>query len=197
MGGSGVINLGKLHEYKNVFGFFAQMLTYPEKLDFHPSVLAESLDSKHPAYESVRVFWEQMHGYSMDQIEEMYVQTFDFQKKTTLYMTYNKFEDSRDRGQMLAKLKETYQLFGLDIASSELSDYLPLMCEFIYAAHWEGHEKEAVESLDLMLAVMEDGSYHLLKALEKFESPYFHLVKGLRETFKACINQEAAAHEHD
>ncbi|KAF9129301.1 hypothetical protein BGX30_013998, partial [Mortierella sp. GBA39] len=68
-------------------------------------------------------------------------------------------------------LKETYQLYGLDIAGSELSDYLPLMCEFVYAANWQGHEKEAAESLDLMLAVMEDGTYHLLKALEKSGSP--------------------------
>ncbi|RED39991.1 nitrate reductase molybdenum cofactor assembly chaperone [Paenibacillus sp. VMFN-D1] len=192
-----MINLEKLQNDQNVFGFFAQMLTYPEKLDFHPSVLAESLDSKHPAYTSVRTFWDLMHEYSMEQIEEMYVQTFDFQKKTTLYMTFHKFEDSRDRGQMLAKLKETYQLYGLDIAGSELSDYLPLMCEFVYAANWQGHEKEAAESLDLMMAVMEDGTYHLLKALEKSGSPYAHLIRGLRETFKACIQQETEAHEHD
>jgi nitrate reductase delta subunit len=197
MGGSGVINLEKLQSDQTVFGFFAQMLTYPEKLNFHPSVLAESLDSTHPAYASVRTFWDLMHEYSMEQIEEMYVQTFDFQKKTTLYMTFHKFEDSRDRGQMLAKLKETYQLYGLDIAGSELSDYLPLMCEFVYAANWQGHEKEAAESLDLMLAVMEDGTYHLLKALEKSGSPYAHLIRGLRETFKACIQQETGAHAHD
>ncbi|MEC0239195.1 nitrate reductase molybdenum cofactor assembly chaperone [Paenibacillus dokdonensis] len=192
-----MINFGKLHEYKDVFGFFAQMLTYPEKLDFHPSVMEESLDSSHPAYASVRTYWDLMHEYSMEQIEELYVQTFDFQKKSTLYMTYAKFEEGRERGQMLARLKETYQLFGLDIMSSELSDYLPLMCEFLYAAKWQGHEKEAAESLELMIAVMEDGTYHLLKALEKFKSPYFHLIQGLRETFKACIIQEAAAHEHD
>lgn len=112
-------------------------------------------------------------------------------------MTFHKFEDSRDRGQMLAKLKETYQLYGLDIAGSELSDYLPLMCEFVYAANWQGHEKQAAESLDLMLAVMEDGTYHLLKELEKSGSPYAHLIRGLRETFKACIQQETEAHEHD
>lgn len=190
-----MINLGKLHDYKHVFGFFAQQLTYPEKLDFHPSVMEESLDSSDPAYESVRTYWTTMHEYSMEEIEELYVQTFDFQSKSTLYMTFYKFEDGRERGQMLAKLKETYEMFGLGIAGSELSDYLPLMCEFLYAANWQGHEKEAGESLDLMLAVMEDGTYHLLKALEKYKSPYLYLIQGLRETFKACFNQEEAAHD--
>ena len=115
----------------NMFSVFAQ-LTYPEKLDFHPSVMEESLDSSDPAYESVRTYWATMHEYSMEEIEELYVQTFDFQSKSTLYMTFYKFEDGRERGQMLAKLKETYEMFGLGIAGSELSDYLPLMCEFLY-----------------------------------------------------------------
>ncbi|GIO97750.1 nitrate reductase molybdenum cofactor assembly chaperone [Paenibacillus lautus] len=191
-----MINLGMLHDYKHVFGFFAQQLTYPEKLDFHPSVMEESLGSSDPAYESVRMYWTAMHEYSMEEIEELYVQTFDFQAKSTLYMTFYKFEDGRERGQMLAKLKETYEMFGLGIEGSELSDYLPLMCEFIYAANWQGREKEVAASLDLMMAVMEDGTYHLLKALEKYKSPYLYLIQGLRETFKACFNQEAADHEH-
>ncbi|MDR0267405.1 nitrate reductase molybdenum cofactor assembly chaperone [Paenibacillus sp.] len=192
-----MINLEKLHDYKDVFGFFARQLTYPEKLDFHPSAFEGALSSSHPAYESMKTYWNAMHEYSMEQIEEMYVQTFDFQKKSTLYMTYYKFEEGRERGQMLARLKETYQMFGLEITSSELSDYLPLMCEFLYAADWQGHEKEAAESLDLMVAVMEDGTYHLLKALEKFRSPYFYLIQGLRNTFKTCIIQEAEANGHD
>ncbi|EGG35481.1 nitrate reductase molybdenum cofactor assembly chaperone [Paenibacillus sp. HGF5] len=192
-----MINLGKLHDCKHVFGFFAQQLTYPEKLDFHPSVMEELLDSADPAYEPVRTYWTIVHEYSMEEIEELYVQTFDFQAKSTLYMTYYKFEDGRERGQMLARLKETYEMFGLGIEGSELSDYLPLMCEFLYAAPWQGREKEAAESLNLMMAVMEDGTYHLLKALEKYNSPYAYLVQGLRDTFKACLSQEAATHEHD
>jgi nitrate reductase delta subunit len=187
-----VINIEKLHGHKAAFGFFARMLTYPEKLDFHPLVLEESIGYSHPAYASVLTFWNLMHEYSMESIEEMYVQTFDFQKETTLYMTYAKFGDGKERGKMLVGLKETYQRFGLDINSSELSDYLPLMCEFLFAADWRGREKEAAESLDLVVAVMEDGTYHLLKALKKLESPYSHLIQGLRDTFKACIVQEAA-----
>ncbi|MNC30481.1 Nitrate reductase-like protein NarX [compost metagenome] len=194
MGGFGVINLEKLYENKHLFGFFAQQLTYPEKIDFHPAVLEELLEPADPAFAHVSKFWELMHDYSMEQLEEMYVQTFDFQKDSTLYMTYFKFEDSKERGQMLAKLKILYQMFGLDMPDHELSDFLPLMCEFIYAAEWRGNE-QAEKDFSVLIGVIEDGTYHLLKSLEKNNNPYYHLIKALRETLKACIRQEASNHE--
>ncbi|WP_410515175.1 nitrate reductase molybdenum cofactor assembly chaperone [Paenibacillus sp. BR2-3] len=190
-----MINLGKLYERKRVFGFFVQHLTYPDKLDYHPSVLEELMDSSDPVYVDVKKFWDLMHEFSMEEIEEMYVQTFDFQKKSTLYMTYYRLEEAKERGQMLANIKSVYQTYGLHMAGEELSDYLPLMCEFLYAAEWKG-DPRAQESLGLILAVMEDGTYHLQQALKEFNSPYYYVIKALRETFKACIRQEESIHEH-
>nr|WP_225942109.1 nitrate reductase molybdenum cofactor assembly chaperone [Sporosarcina limicola] len=194
MGESGVIDLQKLYNEKHAFGFFAHQLTYPEKLSFHPSVLEESFDSSHPAYEDVETYWGRMHELSMDDIQEMYTYTFDFQKDSTLFMTFVKYEDAKERGQMLAKLKVLYEMFGLNMPDSELSDFLPLMCEFIYAAEWVG-DPRAEQSFSMLLAVMEDGTYNLMKALEKYNSPYFHLIKGIRETFKSCIRQEEPAND--
>jgi len=194
MGGSGVINLDRLYEEKSVFGFFASQLSYPEKITFHPSVLEESIDSSDPSYPEVKQYWDLMHEYSLEEIQEMYINTFDFQKDCTLFMTYVKYEDSKERGQMLARLKVLYEMFGLVMPDNELSDLLPLMCEFIYAAEWRG-DPRAQQSFSMLLAVLEDGSYHLMKALEKYESPYFHLIKGMREVFKSCIQQEVPANE--
>lgn len=195
MGGSGVINLELLHEHKQVFGLFAQQLTYPQKLDFLPLDIDDWLDSAAPAYDYIQKYWSLMQEYSLEQIEELYPQTFDFQKEATLYMTYFKFEDSKERGQMLVKLKIMYQMFGLDMPEQELSDYLPLMCEFIYAAEWRGNP-HAARDFEVMIGVIEDGTYHLLQALEKWNSPYYNLIKAIRETLKACIEQEANTHEH-
>lgn len=193
-GGFGVIDLNRLFEEKDAFGFFANQLTYPEKLNFHPSVLEESFDSSHPAYSDIKTYWNLMHDYSFDEIKEMYTYTFDFQNETTLFMTYVKYGDSKERGQMLAKLKVMYEMFGLNMPDSELSDLLPLMCEFIYIAEWVG-DPRAQQSFGMLLAVLEDGTYHLMKALEQYDSPYFYLIKGIRETFKSCIRQEAPANE--
>ncbi|CAM2860035.1 nitrate reductase molybdenum cofactor assembly chaperone [Salinicoccus roseus] len=182
----GVINLEKLYEYKESFGFFANQLTYPEKLDFHPREFEGAFWESHPAYPYVQQYWEDMHEIGLDDIQQVYTQTFDFDKHTNLYMTYFKFEDQKERGQMLAKLKVLYEMFGLKMPDNELSDYLPLMLEFLYAADWRGDDR-AKESMALLIMVLEDGTYHIIQALEKNKSPYFNLIKGLRETFKACV----------
>lgn len=147
-----MIDLAKLYEKRDVFGWISQQLMYPEE----------------------------------PETQEQYVQTFDFQRKSTLYMTYYKFEDGRERGQLLANLKDTYEQFGLLIADSELPDYLPLMCEFLYAADWLTH-KGGEKAVSMILAVIEDGTYHLLSALEKANNPYAEVVRTLRETVKSCL----------
>lgn len=187
-----MINLEKLYHLKESFGFFAHHLTYPEKLDFHPNMIEESFEKEHPALQHIEEYWKLMHEVSLDEIQEMYTDTFDFQKDCTLFMTYFKFEDAKERGQMLAKLKVMYEMYGLEMPDTELSDFLPLMCEFLYASEWLG-DPRSQQSFGLLIAVLEDGTYHLLQSLEKHESPYFHLVKGLRESFKACIEQEVQA----
>lgn len=188
--GFGVIDLTKLYAFKESFGYFALQLMYPEKLDFHPAFLEEAFSSAHPGYVHVQTYWSLMQHFSLDEIQESYAATFDFQKDCALYMTYFKFEDAKERGQMLAKLKLLYEMSGLEMPESELPDFLPLMCEFLYAAEWL-KDPGAPENFKMLMAILEDGTYHLLKALERISSPYYHLVKGLRETFKACAEQEA------
>lgn len=183
-----MIDLDKLYEQKNVFRFYSEHLTYPETSPFHSARLEEIISSNHPSYPDLKRYWDIMHEKELQELQTSYTEIFDFQKDATLFMTYVKFEDSKGRGQMLARLKVLYEMFGLNMPKGELGDLLPLMCEFIYAAEFKG-DPRAQQSFSLLLAVLEDGSFHLMNALEKYESPYVHLVSGLRETFKACIIQ--------
>lgn len=80
---------------------------------------------------------DQIQSYTLTEIKQLYTDTFDFNKQAPLYMTYNKFDTQKERGQMLAKLKVLYEMFGLEMVDNELSDYLPLMLEFLYAAQWQ------------------------------------------------------------
>ncbi|GIP10713.1 nitrate reductase molybdenum cofactor assembly chaperone [Paenibacillus macerans] len=189
-----MIDLVKLHEYKEMFGFFAGQLAYPDKAAFRELREAEELNCPPAVREPIAAYRERMLLLSMDDIEEQYVQTFDFEKSSTLYMTYFKYEDSRERGQMLTALKGVYELYGLEMEGRELPDYLPVMCEFLYAAQWLNQE-QAETAMQTLLAVLEDGTYKLMKSLEKQDSPYFYLIKGLRETFKLCLRQEVNASE--
>lgn len=189
MGGFGVIDLDHLYEEKEIFGFFAEQFSYPEEAPVTLVELDEFVQAAHPSYPHLKKFVKATEHRTLYESQTTYTEIFDFQKDATLFMTYVKFEDSKGRGQMLARLKVMYEMFGLHMPKGELSDLLPLMCEFIYAAEWKG-DPRAQDSFALLLAVLEDGSFHLMNALEKYESAYYHLVRGMRETFKSCMIQE-------
>jgi nitrate reductase molybdenum cofactor assembly chaperone NarJ/NarW len=66
--------------------------------------------------------------------QRLYVETFDFGKKTNLYLTYAQFGEERERGRALLDLKRRYAEAGLAPVDSELPDYLPLVLEFAAVA---------------------------------------------------------------
>jgi nitrate reductase delta subunit len=61
---------------------------------------------------------------------ETYVYTFDFGKKTNLYITYMNSGEQRERGPELLIFKEIYKNAGFQVTDKELPDYLPLFLEF-------------------------------------------------------------------
>ena len=127
-----------------------------------------------------------MMQYSLFEIKTIYTDTFDFSKNYPLYMTYNKFDTQKERGQMLAKLKVLYEMFGLKMVDNELSDYLPLMLQFLQIADWENDDR-AQENLQLIIMIIEDGTYEMANELAKNNNPYAYVIKALRKTLKACI----------
>ncbi|MCR9039845.1 nitrate reductase molybdenum cofactor assembly chaperone [Bacillus sp. L381] len=76
-------------------------------------------------------------GFSQEALIEHYVYTFDFGKKTNMYVTYFNSGEQRERGIELLHLKNTYQQSGFLPTEKELPDYLPLMLEFAAIAEIE------------------------------------------------------------
>lgn len=188
MGGFGVINYALLDEKRAVFGAISAVLSYPEKRFMNDRFLLEETFENPKTLELITAFWEEISELTFGEITETYVDTFDFNKKTTLYMTFYKFEDARERGQMLAKLKVLYEMFGLLPDDAELTDYLPLMLEFIDAGDWYMDDR-AGDSIELLIGVIEDGSYHLLQALEEAGNPYRFVIEAMRNELRVCVKQ--------
>ena len=67
-------------------------------------------------------------------LAQHYVETFDLDKRSGLYLTFYDQGDKRDRGLALLRLKRLYRAAGLPLEGSELPDYLPVMLEFAAAA---------------------------------------------------------------
>jgi len=62
--------------------------------------------------------------------EADYVELFDRGRSTALHLFEHVHGDSRDRGQAMVDLAQTYERAGLRLAAGELPDYLPVVLEF-------------------------------------------------------------------
>ncbi|SDX87140.1 respiratory nitrate reductase chaperone NarJ [Salimicrobium album] len=189
MEGSGVIDLNKLDKQRSAFAYYSHHLAYPEPGIFDEEFFRASFTPEDPGYRGAETYWKNMKKWSHAEVQEYYTATFDFEKSLTLYMTFAKFEDSKERGQMLARLKVMYEMYGLNMPKGELSDFLPLMCEFVHIGDWLEDERSR-QSFALLFAVLEDGTFHLREALEKHDHPYLPLVKSLRRTLRSCVKEE-------
>lgn len=67
---------------------------------------------------------------NLHELQGAYVETFDFNRRCSLHLTYHINGDSRQRGLGLLKIKSTYREAGFEFGESELPDFLPVMLEF-------------------------------------------------------------------
>jgi len=63
--------------------------------------------------------------------EERYSDLFDRGRALSLHLFEHLHGDSRDRGSAMVELKQLYEAAGLDLSSSELPDYLPVVLEYL------------------------------------------------------------------
>ncbi len=193
-GGFGVINASILNEKRAIFGKLSNLLDYPEKQFMNERYVLGNLEcAEAETKKHLQTFWLFLEGKRLFEVEQFYTESFDFTKKLSLYMTYYKFEDARERGQMLAKLKFLYEMFGLLAVDEELTDFLPLMLEFYEAGDW--YQDERFQDLQVSFGVVEDGTYFLLQNLKKENHPYASLIEALRIELRACmVKKEGSAH---
>ena len=78
----------------------------------------------------VERFAEWWAGQEPRDLRQAYVETFDFTRRNSLYMTYHVHGDRRQRGIALLRLKQRYAAAGFELTDGELPDYLPVMLEF-------------------------------------------------------------------
>lgn len=108
--------------------------------------------------------------------QEEYVATFDFNKRASLYLSYYRDGDRRQRGATLLGLKRRYRDAGLELTGGELPDYLPAMLEFAALVPSEG---EAV------LRRMRPGIELLRASLRDLHSPYAEVLDAVTTVLPA------------
>ena len=117
-------------------------------------------------------------------LRQEYVETFDLQKRSSLYLTFFTHGDTRKRGQELLRLKRLYRAAGFVLPEGgELPDYLPVVLEFaaLDREHGEWVLREYRAALELL---------HM--HLREKRSPYADLVEAVRAGFPALKLAELA-----
>ena len=149
----------------------ARLLLYPEA----------PLEGEPGGDRHVDAFLAATRGVALERLQDDYVRTFDFDKRTNLYLTYHLHGDGRRRGIELVRLKRRFREARLELAEGELPDYLPVLLEF---AELEPEAGTAV------LAGLR-GSLELVRsALHGRGSPYAHLFDAVVEGLPALTRRQ-------
>ena len=115
-------------------------------------------------------------------LQAEYVDLFDRSRSLSLHLFEHVHGESRDRGQAMVSLRERYRQAGLDIASNELPDYVPLFLEFL--------SHQSLQDAQIMLS----DTAHILCALgerlAKRGSRYAVLFQALQDL--AAVPPDAA-----
>ena len=115
-----------------------------------------------------------VEGWSLDEAQAHYVETFDLRRRCALHLSYYSSGDTRRRGMALVTFAEAFQACGWELGEDELPDYLPAVLEL--SARGGG------PVADQLLATHREGVELLRSALHHARSPYAPLLDALCRT---------------
>jgi nitrate reductase delta subunit len=104
-------------------------------------------------------------------LQENYVAQFDRGRATSLYLFEHVYGESRDRGQAMVDLVQTYERSGIYLAPGELPDYLPAFLEYVSVLP-ESEGVARLRDIEHLLLAIDAG-------LAKRGSPYAGLTRAL------------------
>jgi nitrate reductase delta subunit len=119
-------------------------------------------------------------------IERAYVESFDFSKRSGLYLSFYAYGDRRQRGIAMLALKRRYAAAGLALRDGELPDYLPAVLEFASLSPTEGRA---------VLAEFRPALELVRSALQAAESPYATLLNAASLTLGELSDADRLATE--
>lgn len=157
----------------NAWRILSLLLDYPEEeLLACTAELAAAARELEPAAprQAILAFLAHRAEQSPTAAQREYVETFDFAKRATLYLSFHAYGDRRQRGLAMLHLKTAYREQGLALAENALPDHLPALLEFAGERPEAGAEiladfRPALEVVRAALHAEESAYADLLDAL--------------------------------
>ncbi|WP_159723253.1 nitrate reductase molybdenum cofactor assembly chaperone [Enterococcus sp. CSURQ0835] len=183
-----MIDTKRLTTLRPSFLVLSQLLDFPEESTVPLAELTEILPAGHE--KTMILTWaEKLAQQSLQTRQEQFTHLFELNKQITLYCTYYRFKDGKERGVVLAKLKMLYEMFGVTLEQAELTDYLPVMLEFLAVGQWQADPR--IADLQFLFSVLEDGTYELLQHAKEYATePYIQLIREVRNLLKSCVKEK-------
>jgi nitrate reductase delta subunit len=110
-------------------------------LDYPGAALIEHLDELSAALSAAPVkplrragvapLLDRLAASDLLDAQELYIDTFDRGRRTSLNLFEHVHGDSRDRGQAMVDLLEMYRAAGIEFDTDQLPDYLPAFLEYL------------------------------------------------------------------
>ena len=169
------------------FKLLGLLLTYPEGTVYSASdELLQTLRSEallpEKFIKKIEIFLTTQKAQDLMAVQEDYVETFDRGRAHCLHLFEHIHGESRDRGQAMVDLSETYAKKGLHIDSGELPDYLPLFMEYLSRCEPQDATELLGEAIDVIAVI---GA-----KLKKRKSPYADIFTSIEVLSAAKADTE-------
>lgn len=169
----------------SLYRLLSALLCYPEQELLDALTEVETALAANPdAEETLQPLIGHLASQDLIALQEAYVATFDRNRAHSLHLFEHVHGESRDRGQAMVDLLETYRQHGFEPVVSELPDHVPLFLEFL------GVIDPAVAQ-DLL-----DEAIHVLAAigarLARNDSPYASVFVVLRGLSRVTPREQTA-----
>jgi len=118
------------------------LLGYPDEtlVDALPELRAAAAELPRGEQRALEPLLDALAATPLADLRRTYVETFDFDRRCGLHLTYHTHGDRRQRGLELVRLKRRFADAGLPFDGGELPDYLPVLLEFASLRPEEGRE---------------------------------------------------------
>lgn len=174
----------------NLYRLLSALLSYPEPELLDALGDVESMLADFPdAEEALQPLVGYLATNDLIAVQENYVATFDRNRSHSLHLFEHVHGESRDRGQAMVDLLETYRGQGFEPVVSELPDHVPLFLEFLGVI-------DPAQAQDLL-----DEAIHVVAAigarLAKGGSPYAGIFAVLRAESRVIPREQTEAPVRD
>lgn len=158
-----------MHEdHKMLLAIVARMLIYPDEDSVRERQelkqwIEEDMQSE-SAKKALHTTLDGLWEYPLMTLQQIYVDTFDWQESTGLYLTAHEYGDDRKRGGGLIQLQITILEAGFEREEDELADYMPMLYELLAATDKVKIQRKLFSRLGkatwrVMEAISEDHPY--------------------------------------